>query len=159
IRDLDRLLDLMRVVKSPREIENLREANRLAARAMMEMINATAPGMHEYEVEAVGHYFFHQADAQQGYYAQSFATNKSLGKPGRFPQNEDVIRDGDTLTIDFGPDYNYYVADIMRTWPASGKYTPAQREGTTAFLKFWKDMEETIRPGVPPGQIVREAGA
>ena len=158
LRDLDRLLDLMRVVKSPREIENLREADRLAARAMTEMIKATAPGMHEYEVEAVGHYFFHRADAQQGYYAQAFATNKNLRKPGRYHTNEDVIRDGDMLTMDFGPDYNYYVADIMRTWPASGKYTPAQREATIAFLRFWKDMEDTIRPGVPPGQIVREAG-
>jgi Xaa-Pro aminopeptidase len=63
------------------------------------------------------------------------------------------------VVVDFGPDYNYYVADIMRAWPASGKYTVPQREATAAFAKFWKDMEDTIRPGVPPGQIVREAGA
>lgn len=158
LRDLDRLLDLMRAIKSPREIEVLREANRLAARAHIEMIRSTAPGMREYEIEAVGQYIWHQANARQGFYAQSIAYHKNVRKPGRYHTIEDDIRDGDMVTVDFGPDHKYYVADIMRTWPASGKYTVAQREGTVALLRFWKDLEQTIRPNVAPRDIVREAG-
>jgi Xaa-Pro aminopeptidase len=159
IRDLDRLLDLMRVIKSPREIAVLREANRLAARAHIEMIRATKPGMREYELEAIGQYVFHQADARQGFYAQSIAYNKNTRKPGRYHTIEDTIKEGDMVTVDFGPDYQYYVADIMRTWPATGKYTVAQREAYMALMRFWKDLESTIRPNAAPRDIIREASA
>lgn len=159
IRDLDKLLDLLRVIKSPREIEVLREANRVAARAHVEMIRNTRPGMREYEIEAIGQYVFHQANGRQGFYAQSIAAGKGLRKPGRYHTIEDEIRDGGMVIVDFGPDYKYYVADIMRTWPASGKYTVAQREAYTALLRFWKDLEGTIRPNVAPRDIIREAAA
>lgn len=158
IRDLDHVLDLMRVIKSPGEIAVLREANRLAARAHIEMIRATKPGMREYELEAIGQYVFHQANAKQGFYAQSIAYNKNARKPGRYHSIEDTIKEGDMVTVDFGPDYQYYVADIMRTWPATGKYTVAQREAYTALIRFWKDLESTIRPNVAPRDIIREAG-
>ncbi len=158
-RDLDKMLDLMRMIKSPREIEVLREANRVAARAQTEMIRATEPGMREYEVEAVGQYVFHQHNARQGFYAQSIAYRKGERKPGRYHTIEDTIKDGDMVTVDFGPDYQFYVADIMRTWPANGKYTVAQREATTALLRFWKDLESTIRPNVAPRDIIKEASA
>lgn len=158
LRDLDRLLDLMRVIKSPREIAVLREANRLAGRALIEMIRSTAPGMREYEIEAIGQYVYHQADARQGYYAQVIAARKDVRKPGRYHSIQDEIKPGDMVIVDFGPDYQYYVADIMRTWPADGKFNVAQREAYTALLRFWKDLEQTIRPSVAPRDIIREAG-
>ena len=159
IRDLDKLLDLMRLIKTPREIELLRETNRVAARAHIEMIRGTRPGMREYEIEAIGQYVFHQSNARQGFYAQSIAYRKNLRKPGRYHTIEDEIKDGDIVTVDFGPDYHYYVADIMRSWPANGKFTVAQREAYTALLRFWKDLESTIRPNVAPRDIIREAAA
>jgi Xaa-Pro aminopeptidase len=158
-RDLDHVLDLMRLIKSPREVEVLREANRLAARGHIEMIRATRPGMREYEIEAVGQYIWHQANARQGFYAQSIAYHKNMRKPGRYHTIEDEIKDGDIVTVDFGPDHKYYVADIMRSWPANGKFTVAQREAHTALLRFWKDLESTIRPNVAPRDIIREASA
>jgi Xaa-Pro aminopeptidase len=157
LRDLDRTLDLMRVIKTPREIEHLRETNRVAARAFIEMIRATKPGMREYEIEAIGEFVYRQANAKQGFYAQSIAYHKNERKPGRYHTIEDTIREGDMVTVDFGPDYHYYVADIMRTWPATGKFTVAQREAYTALLRFWKDLESTIRPNVAPRDIIREA--
>jgi Xaa-Pro aminopeptidase len=157
-RDLDKVLDLMRLIKSPREIEVLRKANQLAARAHIEMIRATEPGMREYELEAVGQYVWHQANAKQGFYAQSIAYRKGQRKPGRYHTIEDTIQAGDMVTVDFGPDYQYYVADIMRTWPATGKFSVAQREAYTALLRFWKDLESTIRPNVASREIIREAG-
>ena len=62
VRDLDPILDAMRVIKSAREIEVVREANRVGGRALIEMMRSTRPGMYEYEVEAIGEYFFHQAN-------------------------------------------------------------------------------------------------
>jgi Xaa-Pro aminopeptidase len=159
LRDLDRVLDLMRVIKTPREIEHLRATNKLAARAFIEMIRATKPGMHEYEVEAIGEYVYRQSNAKQGFYAQAIAYHRNERKPGRYHTIEDTIREGDMMTVDFGPDYHYYVADIMRTWPATGKFTVAQREAYSALMRFWKDLESTIRPNVAPRDIIKEASA
>ena len=155
VRDLDPILDAMRLIKSPHEIEVVREANRVGGRALIEMMRSTRPGMYEYEVEAIGQYFFHQANGRAGFYAQVLGGKHNL--TGRYHTIEDQLNDGDMMAVDFGPDYNYYVADLKRSWPVNGKYTPVQRETYTIFLRFWEAMEQTIRPGVPPWNIVVEA--
>lgn len=155
VRDLDPIVDEMRVIKSAREIEVVREANRVGGRALIEMMRSTKPGMYEYELEAIGQYFYHAANARAGFYAQVMADDHNL--TGRYHAIEGVIENGDIVAVDFGPDYHYYVADLKRSWPANGKYTPIQRELYTIFLRYWEAMEQTIRPYVPPRDIILEA--
>jgi len=154
VRPLDPIFDAMRVIKSPREVAVMREANLIAGRALVEMMRATAPGMHEYELEAIGQYFFHAAGGLQGYYAQVLG-----GKNHNFPRyhaNKAELRDGDLVTVDFGPDYKYYVADIKRTWPVNGMFSPLQRELYTVFLRCWEAMEQSIKPNMKPRDVIRD---
>jgi Xaa-Pro aminopeptidase len=155
VRPLDPIFDAMRVIKSPREIAVMREANRIAGRALVEMMRSTVPGMHEYDLEAIGQYFYHAADGLQGYYAQVLS-----GKNHNFPRyhaNEAELEDGDLVTVDFGPDYRYYVADLKRTWPVNGKFNPLQRELYTVFLRCWEAMEQSIKPNMKPHDVIRDA--
>lgn len=155
VRNLDPIIDKMRVIKSPREIAVLREANRLGGNALMEMMRSTKPGMYQYEIEAIGQYFYHAANGRPGYYAQVLSGKDFTN--GRYHTIEHRINDGDMVAVDFGPDHKYYVADVKRAWPANGKFSPIQRELYTVFLKFWEAMEQTIRPNVLPRDIIREA--
>jgi Xaa-Pro aminopeptidase len=50
--------------------------------------------------------------------------------------------------MDFGADLDYYCMDITRTWPASGKFTPKQKEIYQAVLEVQKACIEAYRPGV-----------
>ena len=155
VRPLDPIFDAMRVIKSPREISVMREANRIAGHALMEMMRSTAPGIYEYELEAIGQYFYHAAGGLQGYYAQILG-----GKNHNFPRyhaSTAELKDGDLVTVDFGPDYKYYVADVKRTWPVNGKFNPLQRELYTVFLRCWEAMEQSIKPNMKPRDVIRDA--
>jgi Xaa-Pro aminopeptidase len=70
VKDLDAILDAMRLVKSPREIALIREATRIAGLGIMEAMRVAEPGMFEYELEAVADYVFKKHNAQGiGYFA------------------------------------------------------------------------------------------
>src|SRR5262249_36636703 len=63
-KDLDPILDEMRTIKTPRELALIRESTRIAGIAMVEAMAAAKPGMHEYEIEAVGDYAFKRNNSQ-----------------------------------------------------------------------------------------------
>src|SRR5262249_38969000 len=58
IKDLDPLLDALRMIKSPAEIAVIREATRIADLGILAAMKAARPGMHEYELEAEADYLF-----------------------------------------------------------------------------------------------------
>ncbi len=157
-RNLDTIVDPLRNIKSAREIAVMREANKIGGLALADMMRATKPGMYEYELEAIGQYFYHAADGYAGYYAQVKSSQDDHSHP-RYHYIEHQINDGDLVSIDFGPRYRYYVADVYRMWPASGKFTPVQRELTTAFLQCWTAMEQSIKPNMKPRDVIRDAVA
>ena len=70
VRDLDAILDAMRLIKSPAEIALVREATRIAGLGIMEAMRSASPGMYEYEVGAIADYVFRRHNSQGvGYYA------------------------------------------------------------------------------------------
>jgi Xaa-Pro aminopeptidase len=57
------------------------------------------------------------------------------------------------VLIDAGCEYDYYTADITRTWPASGKFTPAQRAVYEVVLAAQTQAIELARPGATIDQL------
>jgi Xaa-Pro aminopeptidase len=68
------------------------------------------------------------------------------------------LADGDMVQFDYAPDYQYYTSDISRVFPASGRFSPRQREFYTIYLRLYQALMASIRPGVPISQVAREAG-
>jgi Xaa-Pro aminopeptidase len=58
VKDLDPIIDAMRVVKSPREVEVIREATRITGLAILEAMHDARPGMFEYELQADAEFVF-----------------------------------------------------------------------------------------------------
>ena len=81
VKDLDPILDALRVIKSPREIALLRESTRLAGLAMMEAMRSAHPGMYEYEIEAIGDYVFKVHNAQGPAYFALVAAGTNSSYP------------------------------------------------------------------------------
>ena len=61
--------------------------------------------------------------------------------------------------MDYGPDYKYYVSDITRVFPASGRFTPRQREFYGIYLRMYRALLAAMRPHVAPSEIVADAVA
>src|SRR5262249_9128241 len=127
INDLDPVLDEMRLIKSAREIAAIKEATRIAGLAIMESMRSAKPGMYEYELEAIGDYVFKQHNAQGIAYFGLVAAGTNAFWP-HYHAAQSVIGANDLVLYDYAPDYKYYTADVTRMFPASGRFTPEQRE-------------------------------
>jgi len=65
-----------------------------------------------------------------------------------YTSNRKRINDGDLIVIDIGAEYHNYCADITRTIPANGKFSPEQREIYEIVLKAQEETIRLVRPGV-----------
>jgi Xaa-Pro aminopeptidase len=143
--NLDRILDVMRFVKSPREIALLRESSRIAGLTMMEAMRSAEPGMYEYEIEALGDYLFKQHNAQGPAYFGLVASGKNAFWP-HYHAAQAQLKAGDLVLFDYAPDYHYYASDVTRMFPVSGKFTADQRELYGIYVKLYQSIMTSIRP-------------
>ena len=114
-------------VKSPREIAVIREATRIAGLGIMEAMREAEPGMFEYELQAVAEYVFKKHGAQGPAYFALVATGPNTVY-SHYHKGTRKLAAGDLVQFDYAPDYQYYVSDVTRVFPANGKFTPLQRE-------------------------------
>ena len=157
IKDVDPIVDALRLIKSPREIALVREATRIAGEGIMEAMRSTRPGMYEYEIGALADYVFRRHNSQGvGYYAL-VAAGTNAAWP-HYHASQAQTRDGQLLLFDYAPDYKYYTSDVTRMFPVNGKFTPEQRELYTIYLRLYQALMTSIRPG-RAADILKEAVA
>jgi Xaa-Pro aminopeptidase len=156
VENLDPILDRMRAFKSPREIETIREATRITGRAIMEVMRDVKPGQLEYELQAVAEYVFKKHGSYGPAYFALVATGTNTPY-SHYHANTAQLRDGDLVQFDYAPDYNYYVSDVTRVFPANGKFTARQREFYTIYLRLYQALMTSIKPHVAPRDIVKAA--
>ncbi len=124
---VDRLVDEMRLGKSDAEMETMREAARISVRAHERAMRLCRPGMHEFEIEAELLHEFMRAGCRSPAYP-SIVAGGANACVLHYVRNDCVLEDGRLLLIDAGAEYRYYAADITRTFPINGKFSPTQRD-------------------------------
>ncbi len=146
VKDLSPILDEMRRVKDSREIDRLRQAGRIGALGLKESIRSAKPGMFEYQVAAIARFVFlwNGASGDAFYPIVGSGPNSCLLHYG---ENARRMESGDLVLIDYGPDYQYYQADVTRTFPISGKFTGEQAKVYQIVLDSQKAALEKIKPG------------
>ena len=157
IRDLDPILDRMRLIKSPREIAVIREATRISGLGIMEAMRSSQAGVHEYELAAVADFVFKQHNAQGiGYFALVATGTNSFWPHYHAAQGQ--LKENDLVLFDYAPDYKYYTSDVTRMFPSSGRFTPRHREMYTIYLRLYQALMSSIRPGPVP-EILKDVVA
>jgi len=156
IEDLDPVLDRLRLFKSPREVALIREATRLSGAAIMEVIRSAQPGMREHHLEAIGDYIFKHDGAQGAAYFALVAAGANAYYP-HYHGGRAELKGGDLVLYDYAPDYHYYASDVTRMFPVSGRWTAAQRELYTVYLRVYQALLASIRPGLAPRDVIRDA--
>jgi len=158
VTNLDPILDTMRFTKSAREIAVVRQATRVAGQAIVAVMQEARPGMKEHELQAVADYVFRKQGAYGPAYFGLFATGANTVH-SHYHKGTAVLQEGDWVQVDYGPDYKYYVSDITRVFPASGRFTPRQREFYSIYLKMYRALLASIRPGATAAEIVTDGVA
>jgi Xaa-Pro aminopeptidase len=140
----------LRVVKAPTEIAFLREAIDLSVDSHDAAMRMTHPGLWEYQVAAKMVY----VHAMGGSEAEAYAPIVGAGPNStalHYDKLDRKIQDGDIIVIDVGAQYSGYAADITRTIPANGKFTPRQREIYEIVLGAQNAAIAALKPGAIVG--------
>ena len=159
VRDLTPVLDQLRSVKSPREIDLIRRASQIAALGLVEAMKATQPGVFEYHLDAAARYVFLANGARLDGYRSITAAGMGNILNMHYFRNTGELKAGDLVLMDYAPDFRYYTSDVGRMWPVSGTFTPEQRALLGIILEYRNAIISRIRPGVGSQQVMEEARA
>lgn len=143
---LDQLLDEMRLIKDEHEVALMRRASQISAGAHVRAMQQVRPGMLEYELEAELLYVFAQNGCQTAY--NSIVGGGENACILHYVENNKPLQDGDLVLIDAGAELDHYAADITRTFPVNGKFSPEQKALYELVLKAQLAAIDATRVGV-----------
>jgi Xaa-Pro aminopeptidase len=156
VKDLDPIVNGLRAIKSPREIAVMKEATRIAGLGLMEAMRDAKPGMAEYELQADSEFVFKKHGSYGAAYFALIATGQNTYYT-HYHRNTAILADGDLVQMDYAPDFKYYQSDVTRVFPASGHFTPRQREAYEIYLQLYRAVMTSINVRLTPADVVKAA--
>ena len=127
IVDLHAPIDQLRLIKSDHEIDVMRQAANISARAHRRAMQKAAHGMMEYELEAeLLHEFYRHGSRAPAY--TSIVASGANACVLHYIENNAQLKNGELVLIDAGCELEGYASDITRTFPVSGKFSEAQKD-------------------------------
>jgi len=146
LHDAHPTVDSLRARKSPAELALIRRAIALTVSAQRRAMRTVRPGMWEYEVEAL----FTSAFRGGGGDGPAFGSIVGSGPNStqyHYEANDRRMRAGDVVVMDVGASFQGYAADVTRTIPVSGRFTPEQRAIYRIVREAQTAAERVARPG------------
>lgn len=147
LADVSPLIDELRWVKTPYEIERMRISGRIGAEGVKEAMKGTKPGMFEYEIEAAARFVYVKRGARGDAFMPIVASGANT-MILHYIANNRQMQAGDVVYMDYGADYDYYTSDITRTWAVSGKFTPEQEKMYRCILEARNVIIAMMKPGI-----------
>lgn len=147
VTDVTDLVMRLRGRKSAAELALLRDAAAISAAAHREAMRAIEPGMAEFEIQALAEYTFRRNGGDGPSYGSIVGSGPNSAIL-HYNRDDRFMNAGEVITMDMAAYYGGYSADITRTVPVNGKFTPAQRDVYSVVLAAQAAAERQIRPGV-----------
>jgi Xaa-Pro aminopeptidase len=158
LRNLRPAVDSMRIIKDAQEIAMLRRAARISAEAHADLMRQARPGMWEYQLEAILEAGFRGRGADRVGYPSIVGTGFNTTTL-HYAANRAQSRPGELVLVDAAAEYAQYTADVTRTFPVGGSFTPRQRAIYDLVLGAQQAALDSVRPGVTLGELNRIARA
>jgi len=147
VRNLLPIVDSMRVVKDADEIARLRRAVNISVAGHIAAMRVARPGMYEYELEATLEDGFRRNGADRlGY--PSIVGSGPNSTTLHYDVNRRRTENGDLVVIDAAAEWGQYTADVTRTFPVNGKFSPRQKAIYDLVLGAQQAAFDAIRPGI-----------
>lgn len=147
LKDIRSNIGTLREIKSPGEIAFLTQAINLSLDAHLAAMRMMRPGLHEYQIAAK----MVEVHAMGGSETEGYAPIVGAGPNSttlHYDKLSRKIQDGDIVVLDVGAQFSGYSADITRTLPANGKFTPRQREIYEIVLGAQNAAIAAVKPGM-----------
>lgn len=125
-RMISEIMATLRETKTPEELKLLKKAVEISAVGQMEVMKAMHPNMSETEIQGVHEYVYKKYGAEyEGY--PSIVGGGNNGCILHYIENNKMEVGNDLVLMDLGAEYHGYTADVTRTIPANGKFSPEQK--------------------------------
>ena len=127
VKSATAIVDRLREVKSPAELDFIRRAVNITVGAEKDAMRLIDPGINEFEVQALIEYDFRRNGADR----PSFSSIVGSGPNSttlHYNADDRYIETNDMIVIDIGASFRGYAADVTRSVPASGIFSPIQRD-------------------------------
>lgn len=154
--DVEGTIDSMRIQKDQDEVARLRRAIDITGEAHLAAMRAARPGMYEYQVEAVVEGTFRDRGADRVGFPSIIGSGPN-STTLHYDWNRRRMEAGDLVVVDIGAEWGQYSADITRTIPVSGTFTPRQRAIYDLVLATQQAAIDSVRPGVTVADLNRIA--
>lgn len=152
IRNAHPILDRLRARKSPAELALIRKAAEISAQGHIELMRAIEAGMHEYDLQAIFDHSIRRAGSERPGYG-AIVGSGPLSLQLHYMKNRRAIQPGEVVVVDAGAEYQGYAADVTRTLPSNGRYTPEQR----AVYQVVRDAQAAAERNSLAGRSIRAA--
>lgn len=147
----------LRVIKSEPEIALTKKACAITRDAFIRVLKFVKPGVAEYEIEAeVIHEFIRQRATGHAYNPIIASGKNAIVL--HYVDNNQICNDGDVILFDFGAEYGNYNADMSRSIPVNGRFTPRQRQVYDAVLRVMRSATQMIVEGTVWNEYHNEVG-
>lgn len=141
----------MRLVKSPMELRIMQHAIDISIEAHQRSWAAAGNAKWEYEVDAEVAYTFKLRNADNWGYPDIVGCGPNATTL-HYQESQGPVKQGELLLMDVGAEYDHYTADITRTFPVNGKFSPAQ----AALYQIVYDAQEAVAKASKPGATLSD---
>ena len=146
LHDVEALIHEMRLFKDVHEIDTMRRAAAISARAHIRAMQRCKPGIREYQLEAELLHEFRNSGSQSVAY-NSIVAGGANACILHYRAGASELRSGELCLIDAGCELDGYASDITRTFPVSGKFTGPQRALYDITLAAQEAAVAMTKPG------------
>ncbi|MGN7721072.1 aminopeptidase P N-terminal domain-containing protein [Chitinophaga sp. 22620] len=142
-----RILKELRAVKTEEEIAVMQTAIDITEKTFRRLLQFIKPGVFEHEIHAeILHEFLRNRATGEAY--GSIIASGDRARTLHYVSNNQECKDGELILMDFGAAYGGYNADLTRTVPVNGKFTPRQRDVYNACLHLHNYARSILKPGI-----------
>ena len=150
------LVHEMRLHKEPAELERMRRAAAISAEAHHAAMHGARAGGWEYEIEALIDYVFRRNGAAGPAYP-SIVASGSNATILHYTTNDRRLEASDLLLIDAGAEYDFYCADVTRTFPVAARFDGRQKAIYEVVLAAQLAAIDAVRPGARFDEVHQRA--
>ena len=153
-----KIMKKLRGIKTKYEIAVVQQAIDITEQTFRRLLSFIQPGVMEYEIEAeIMHEFLRNRARGEAY--GSIIASGDRARTLHYIFNNAECKDGELILMDFGANYGGYAADLTRTVPVNGKFTPRQKEVYNTCLHLHDYAKGLLKPGITILDYTEKVGA
>ncbi|MFY0593696.1 MAG: aminopeptidase P family protein [Roseivirga sp.] len=153
VRGLNQIMSELRGIKTPEELDLIRKAVFISTVGQVEVMKAMKPGLSETEIQGIHEFVFKKYGSEYEGYPSIVGAGNNGCILHYIENHKPEIQSDEMILMDLGAEYHGYTADVTRTIPIDGKFSPEEKAIYDLVYKAQEEAIQMSKPGVSFGQL------